>query len=97
MTAPYFVSYANPVHGWLGFENRVTFTHYEIQTVREAIGQDGFFAVTTQEECDVQSDGLGPVLYGVYGRNPDGTAEHLFDRMTKEAAEDTLTKMGVSL
>lgn len=97
MTAPYFVSYQNPIHGWQGFQNRVTFTHYEIQTVREVLHGHHFEAVKTLAECNVQSDGLGPVLYGVYGRNPDGTAEHLFDRKTKEAAEDTLTKMGVSI
>lgn len=95
MNAPYFARYDN-LHG--------EFTHYEIQTVRELLiartvleAGGNFDAVTTQKACDRQSDALGPVLYGVYGRNPNGTAEHLFNRASKEAAEETLTKMGVSI
>lgn len=95
MTVPYFASYPAPC-----FMSGM-FTAYEIQTVRETFHglhtDTTFEAVTTQAECDEQSPELGPVVFGVYGRTADGPVEHLFDRVSKEAAEETLAKMGVAI
>lgn len=94
---PYFAAYINPLT-----ENRVDtcytyYTHYEIQTVREyeTPAGDRYFEPYSGDED--QERAVGPVLFGVYGRLNIGGVQHITDHMTKEDAEEFLSRMGIAV
>lgn len=60
-----------------------------IQTVREAKDGSGIYPFT--EEDDLADPCFGSLFYGVYGRDAEGTSEHIADRRTPEAAIQVAT------
>lgn len=68
------------------------FRHYQIQTVRDYLGEDGGVFPFSAGDVPVDEN-FGEIYFGLYGVDEDGLAEHIADRKTYSEVRNLALKI----